>query len=91
MNFKALAASALVATSALFAGVGEAQASYCYDRQGGGYTCIHRVTGNYNGTQKTAWYSHDGGKMRTIEVGCNPAFRYTYKENLAGVVCYEYN
>ena len=90
-NFKALATSALVATAALFSGVGEAQASYCYDRSNGGYTCIHRVTGNYSGTQKTVWYSHDGGNMNKLSISCNPAHRYNYKENLAGIACFEYS
>ena len=91
LNIKALATSALVATATLFSGVGEAQASYCYDLTTSGYTCIHRVTGNYNGTQKTVWYSHNGGNINRMNVTCNPAHRYNYRENLAGITCFEYN
>ena len=91
MNIKALAASALVATTAFFTGVGDAKASYCYDLKNGGHTCIHRVRGNYNGTRKTVWWSHNGGEMRVVDVTCNPAFRYNYVENVAGIACFEYN
>ena len=91
MNLKSLLLGGLVSVSSLFTGVGEAQATYCYDRSNGGYTCIHRVMGNRSGTEKTVWYSHDGGQMKVMDVYCNPAYRYNYKANLAGIACYEYN
>ena len=96
MNIKALASSALLATTALFSGVGDAEArNYCYQTTGYDNICIHWVKGYNSNPQeyKRVGYSINGSYYEQ-DIDCNRrngVNRFNYKNNLSGKVCFEYN
>ena len=91
MQIRNLIASAALAATSLFTSTGEAVAAsgYCYNTTRGGNICITRVVQTGPNT-KRVWSVVDG-YYSVDDVYCNPAHRYNYSQNLAGIACFEFS
>ena len=92
-NFFTPVAPALAALS-LFAAAPKADAasSYCYQTERNATVCILSVHQNRNNpTLKLVRWNANGGAVYQDEIYCNPAHRYNFKENMAGIACFLFN
>ena len=90
-NFKALALSALVATTTLVAGATGAQAANyeCYNTTDYDRVCVYDVRGN---SYERQYKMEVNGRYAGTHIAyCNPNHRYNYKQNAIGKVCFEFN
>ena len=91
MQIRNLIASAALAATSLFTNTGEAAAAsgYCYNTTRGANICITRVVQTGPNT-KRVWSVIDG-YYGVDDVYCNPAHRYNYTENMAGIACFQFS
>ena len=83
MNFKALAASALVATTALFGGMAPAEARTCFDvgNSGSGVICNEYKGTNRYGSVYNVGYADDYGNSTGMTVTCRGAHVVDWNSN----------
>ena len=94
MNIKALLATASIAATSLITAPAQAASSYCYTVGNGASTvCILSVIKHnnwpYNRTKLVK--TSINGRVKSQIVECPYAHQYNYKENMAGIACYEFN
>ena len=91
--FKSLLTAAATASVAIagFSSGAEARTSYCYTTGGGSNTvCILSVRRHNTLPKRLVRYNVNGGDIRTTEVTCYAQHAGNYKENLAGIACFEF-
>ena len=88
-NFSKILLSSVVGLTSIFTGV-EAKAAQCYFTTDDDHVCIHSVYSNKYGTEKNVYYTVNG-EARKMNVTCNPQHRYNYRENVAGISCFEWS
>ena len=84
----------LLAALSLFAGAQKADAasSYCYQTVYNDTVCILSVHQNRaNPNHKVVRWNSNGGAVIQDNVYCDPAHRYNFKENMAGISCFLFN
>jgi len=70
--------------------IAAAASSHCYQTNSNNTVCIlsvHRSSAN----TKIVRSNVNGGAVQTSKVYCNPNHRYNYKENMAGIACFQFS
>ena len=90
--FKALIASAALATTSLVApSAVEARTSYCYETVRGADVCILSVQRHKSNPNLRLVKSSINGQVGYDKITCNPAHRHNYKVNMAGIACFQFH
>ena len=89
--FKSLAtASFALATSLVAPSAVEARTSYCYETVRGADVCILAVHEHKTNPNLRLVKSSVDGYVDYTTVTCNPAHRNNYKQNMAGIACFQF-
>jgi len=90
--FKTLIASAALAATSLVAPAAvEARTSHCYETVRGADVCILSVQRHKSSPYVRLVKSSVDGHVSYDQVTCNPAHRHNYKENMAGIACFQFH
>ena len=95
-NFKALVTTALFTVpflGAIAPQKADAASSYCYQTTSNATVCIHSVHSHKtlgNAKKRVVW-SVNGGSLKKTIVTCTSAHRYNYREDLAGIACFQFS
>ena len=89
--FTAIASAAISAISLVAPTASKARTSYCYETVRGADVCILSVQRHKSNPYVRLVKASINGDVDYTEVTCNPAYRHNYKENMAGIACFQFH
>ncbi len=90
-SLAAISAALVCMTGDITVQKASAAGNYCYQNNNYATVCIHSVFSNKTNNYKIVEWSVDGGNRYEEKIYCNPAHRANYKENLAGIACFQFS